>query len=75
MSARIPTEPRLRDFDGVYVAIVDGCRDLDESGALRFFARLSLILANAIGDDAAVREAVRLAREAADDGRPAGSGT
>ncbi len=72
--ARIPTEPRLRDFDGVYVSIVDGCRDLDEARALRFFARLSLLLANALGDDEAVREAVRLARESARDAeeRPGG---
>lgn len=75
MGGRIPTEPRLRDFDGIYVAIVDGYRDLDEAGALRFFARLSLLLANAVGDEEAVREAVRLAREAAEDGAATRAGS
>ncbi len=68
------TEPRLVDFDGTYAAIVEACRDLDERRALRFFARLALILANEVGDDGTVREAVRLARESEDEPDPAAAG-
>ncbi len=68
------TEPRLADFDGTYAAIVEACRGLDERRALRFFARLSLILANQVGDDGTVREAVRLARESEDERTPAAAG-
>ncbi len=71
--ATVRTDVRLQDHDGTYAEIVEACRDLDETRALRFFARLALLLANQVGDDGLVREAVRLARES-EAPTPAGSG-
>ncbi len=69
--AKLMTEARIADPDGIYEALVamhEG-RDLEES--LKLQAKLILLLANHIGDDEVVREAIALA---AADRRPAGDG-
>ncbi len=55
-------EPRVADPDGLYqelVAMHDG-RSVEES--LKLQAKLVLLLANHIGDDEVVREAIALVR-------------
>lgn len=61
MSLRL--EPGLRDPDAVFAALVDAHEGLDETASRRLDASLVLLLANHAGDDAAVLEAIRLARE------------
>lgn len=45
--------------DDVYTAIVDAHRDLSDEQCRAFDARLILLLANHIGDEAVIREALR----------------
>lgn len=45
--------------DDVYNAIVDAHRDLSDEQCRAFDARLILLLANHIGDEAVIREALR----------------
>lgn len=49
--------------DDVYNAIVDAHRDLSDEQCRAFDARLILLLANHVGDEAVLREALRAARE------------
>lgn len=58
------TEPRLADPDGFYGALMEAHRGLDEAASRRLDARLVILLANHIGDDAILREALALARAA-----------
>jgi len=53
--------PRFKDADAVYAAIVDAHRDLDAAASAALNARLVLVLANHIGDDAVIREALAVA--------------
>ncbi|WIW00239.1 DUF2783 domain-containing protein [Paucibacter aquatile] len=62
-SAALKREPNLQDPDGFYEHLIAAQSDLDEGQAQRFLAKLSLILANQIGDSALLREAIELARE------------
>jgi hypothetical protein len=45
--------------DEVYNAIVDAHKGLDEEQARAFDARLILLLANHVGDEAVIREALK----------------
>ena len=58
------TEPRLADPDGFYAALMEAHRGLDDDASRRLDARLVILLANHIGDEAVLREAIALAREA-----------
>jgi hypothetical protein len=58
----LDTTPRLADPDALFAALVEAHRDLDPAASRRLDARLVLILANHIGDDAVLREAILLAR-------------
>jgi hypothetical protein len=49
--------------DDVYNAIVDAHRDLDDEQSRAFDARLILLLANHVGDDGVIREALAAARD------------
>lgn len=49
--------------DDVYNAIVDAHKDLSEEQCRAFDARLILLLANHVGDEAAIREALAAARQ------------
>ena len=59
-------EPNLPDPDGLYAAIVEAHADLSESEIVALNARLVLLLANHIGDESVVREALTLARQSID---------
>jgi hypothetical protein len=58
------TDPRIADPDALLALLVEAHRDLDAAASRRLDARLVLLLANHIGDDAVLREAIALAREA-----------
>lgn len=62
------TEARLADPDGFYAALMEAHRGLDEAASRRLDARLVILLANHIGDDAVLREAIALARATGGDG-------
>ncbi len=53
--------------DDVYNAIVDAHRDLTDEQCRAFDARLILLLANHVGDEDVVREALATARETMED--------
>jgi hypothetical protein len=53
------TEPRLADPDGFFAALVEAHRGLDDAASRRLDARLVILLANHIGDEAVLREASR----------------
>lgn len=55
------TEPRPRQPDAVYQALMDAQADLSERGAERFRARLILLLADRVGDDQVVVDAIAAA--------------
>lgn len=57
-------EARLPDPDAAFRLLAQAHRDLGERESAALNARLVLILANQIGDEAILREAVALAREA-----------
>lgn len=55
--------PRLADPDALFAALVTAHDGLDETVSRLLDARLVLLLANHIGDQATVLDAIRLARE------------
>ena len=68
------TEPRLADPDGFFAALVEAHRGLDDAASRRLDSRLVILLANHIGDEVVLREALALAREAGERGGPPESG-
>lgn len=60
------TTPNIADQDGFYAALLQAHEGLGDAASARLNARLVLILANHVGDAAALEEALRLAREAGD---------
>lgn len=62
MTGRLRTEPRLADPDALYAALMAACRDLPDEQAARLGAKLILLLANHIGDEAVILEALEIAR-------------
>ncbi len=63
--AGLHVEPRLEDPDGLYAELIAAQEGMADGESLRFCARLVLLLANHIGEEEVVREAIRLARETA----------
>ena len=61
MSA-LDTSPRLERPDDFYARLLEAHRDLDDEASRQLNARLILLLANQIGDDAVLDEALREAR-------------
>jgi hypothetical protein len=61
----LDTRPRIADPDAIFALLVDAHAGLDEAASRRLDARLVLLLMNHIGDAAVLREAIRIAREAA----------
>lgn len=57
------TRPNIADADGFYAALLAAHEGLSEEQSRALDARLVLILANHVGDRAALDEALRLARE------------
>ncbi|QFU15630.1 DUF2783 domain-containing protein [Microvirga thermotolerans] len=66
------TENRLPDPDVAYRALIDAHRGLSDEDSAALNSRLVLILANHIGDEAVLREALALARRSME---PAGAAT
>ena len=60
---QLRTDPAIADPDGFYNALVDCYRDLDAARSSMFNARLILLLANQIGDQAVLEEALKHARD------------
>ena len=60
---KLITEPNLTDADAFYAALTDLHRDLEPSRSERVNARLILLLANHIGDNAALMQAMAIAAE------------
>lgn len=61
--ARLLTDPRLADPDGLYAALMEAHRGLDPAASRRLDAKLVVLLANHIGEVEVVRQAIALARE------------
>lgn len=61
---RLRREPHIADPDGFYAALMAAHRGLDEAASRRLDAKLVLLLANHIGDEAVLKEALDLARGA-----------
>lgn len=59
----INLQPNFSDADAFYAALTKLHRDLDDATSARVNARLILLLANQIGDQAVLLEAMRIARE------------
>lgn len=59
------TTPTLRDPDDFYERVLDAHRGLTDAESARLNARLVLLLANQIGDDAVLTDCVRAARASA----------
>ncbi len=57
----IDTSPRLQDPDAIFAALVAAHEGLDEAASRRLDAALVLLLANHIGDDRTVLDAIALA--------------
>jgi hypothetical protein len=55
-------QPRLKDPDAVYAAIIEAHAGLSETDSAALNAHLVLLLANHIGDETALREALEIAR-------------
>ena len=56
-------EPNVEDPDRLYAAIIDAHSGLSDADSVAFNARLVLLLANHIGDEAVLREALEVARK------------
>ena len=71
---KLDTTPRLADPDAIFALLVEAHRGLDPAASRRLDARLVLILANHIGHDAVLRQAIGLAQHpAAPDGSAQGA--
>ena len=56
-------QPNVKDPDGLYAAIIEAHAGLPEADSVALNARLVLLLANHIGDEAVVLEALAVARK------------
>lgn len=60
---KLTTTTNLTNPDAVYTAIIDAHRDLTDEQSAAFNARMVLLLANHIGDDDIVLEALNAAQD------------
>jgi hypothetical protein len=60
--ATLNTDPNLADADAFYAALVKMTDGMDDATAQKTMAKLTLLLANHIGDAAVLTEAMALAR-------------
>ena len=56
--ARLITEPNIPDPDGFYERLIAAHRDLDDEQSAALNSRLILLLANHIGDNAVLVQAI-----------------
>lgn len=61
MSALLKNEARLARADDIYQTLIDAHRDLSPEQSQAFNSRLALLLANHIGDEGVIAEAVEAA--------------
>jgi hypothetical protein len=55
--------PNLTDGDSIYNTMIDAHRGLNDAESAALNARLVLLLANHIGNEAVIREAIEVARD------------
>lgn len=60
---KLITEPNLADGDATYAALVRMTEGLDDTTAQKAMAKLVLLLANHIGDQEVLNEAMKIARD------------
>lgn len=60
--ARLNTDPNLADADAFYAALVKMTEGMDDATAQKTMAKLTLLLANHIGDADVLTEAMAVAR-------------
>jgi hypothetical protein len=68
--SRLVTKPNLVRHDDLYQRLIDVHADLGEADSFRLNARLVLILANHIGDEETIFEAIDLAAGGPGSGEP-----
>ena len=56
-------DPNVEDPDRLYAIIIDAHNGLTDADSVALNARLVLLLANHIGDEAVLREALEVARK------------
>jgi hypothetical protein len=56
-------QPNIKDPDGLYAAIIDAHAGLSDAESAALNTRLVLLLANHIGHEAVLREALTVARK------------
>jgi len=61
--AALKTDPNIADADAFYAELIEHHRGLNEEQSRLLNARLILLLANHVGDLAALREAMAIAKE------------
>ena len=62
MTSPAATAPlRLRDPDALYEQLLDAQRGMSPDDCMRFYARLVLLLAQAVGDDTTVAASIKAA--------------
>ncbi|SET26345.1 DUF2783 domain-containing protein [Oceanicella actignis] len=66
--SKLAADPNIADPDGFYARLLEAHRGLSEDESHALNARLVLILANHIGDEAVLDEALALARRLAEPG-------
>ncbi|MEO3430241.1 DUF2783 domain-containing protein [Pelagibius sp. CAU 1746] len=64
MPSHLVTDPNIGAPDEFYAALTELHRDLDEAESAKVNAKLILLLANHIGDNTVLSEAIALARSA-----------
>jgi hypothetical protein len=63
---RLELDPNFTDPDAFYAALTEAHRERDEAQSERINARLILLLANHIGDQQVLEEALEIATQAAE---------
>ena len=63
--AHLDTSNRFADPDRAFRMLIEAHRSLDEAASAALNARLVLLLANQVGDEQVLREAIDAAREVA----------
>ena len=57
----------LSDPDSVYEALIEAISDLDDDAAMRVMAKMILLFANHVGDEAIIRDVITAARAESED--------
>lgn len=63
MSDLLRKDLGFQDGDAVYEALIDAINGLDDQEAMKRMAKLILLLANQIGDEDILKEAIRVASD------------